>query len=99
MTDVPNRHLGFLAHFLGELDVFLASLFGERRDAQPNELPIVGRLKPEIGDLDGLFDLLNPGRFPRLDGDEAALRHREAGDLFEWRGRTVTIHLNPVEEG
>ena len=80
------------------LDQFLAALFGQRRDGQPDDLAVVGRVEAQVGGADGLLDGADLRNVPRLDGDQGRLGNVQVGDLVQRRGRAVVIHADVVQD-
>ena len=54
-------------------------------------------IEAEIGDADGLLDLLEDGGVPGRDDDELRLGRGDLGELADGGGRAVVVHLDLVE--
>ena len=54
-TEVAERDFRVLAELLGQLDILLAALFGERGNADPDGLAVGGRIESEVGVAARLF--------------------------------------------
>src|SRR5262245_37934377 len=87
-----------LGHLLHVLDELLPPLLGERRNRDPDELAVVLRVEAEVRGLDGLLDRHHRALVEGLDDDERRLRHRERGDLAQWRPRAVVVDHDAVEQ-
>ena len=54
---VAHGYAALLREVAHDLDEFLATLLGQLRDRQPDDLAVVRRREPEVGLLDGALDV------------------------------------------
>jgi len=97
-TEVAERDFRVLAELLGQLDILLAALFGERRNADPDGLAVGGRIESEVGVADRLFGGRHHGFVPDLDGEGMDIEHADVADLFQRHLLPVGFNLDPVEQ-
>jgi len=96
-AEVAERDFRVLTELLGQLDILLAALFGERGNADPDGLAVGGRIESEIGVADRLFGGRHHGFVPDLNGEGLDIEHAEVADLFQRHLLPVGFHLDPVE--
>src|SRR4029077_13413018 len=87
--------LGELVHELHEL---LAALFGERRQREPDDLPVVRGREPEIGRKEGLFHGFKKAPVPGLHRQELGFGGRDTRHLIERHLASVGLDPHQVEQ-
>ena len=96
-TDVTDGDLRCLTLLLNILRQLLTSLLGELREYETDDGTIVYRIDTELGQIDGLLDLLQHALIPWLNLDETCLRDGNIAHLLD-RGRcAVVVHRDTVE--
>ena len=82
-AQVAHRHPPLLGLVLHDLHQLLATLLGELRERQADDLAVVRGVDAEVGVLDGLLDGLHVVLVVGLDHEQPRLGHVEAGQLLE----------------
>ena len=86
-----------LRHPVQALHEFFATLLGQGRDRQPDDLAVVGRIETQVRGADGLFNGADLGDIPRLDGDERRLGNVQVRELVQRRRRPVIVHADVIQ--
>src|SRR5690606_41197471 len=90
-ADIADGDLRVLTLALGLLDHLAATLLGELRDADPQNVTVVGRVHTQIRVADRGLDGAELGRFIGLDHHHARFGHGDTGHLGDRRGRSVVV--------
>ncbi len=98
-SDVAHSDARFFGVLLALLDEFLASLFGERREWQPDDRTVVVGVDAELGSKNGLLDGLECRLVPGFDDEQMRVRRLDARDLADGSGGSVVVDLDVVEDG
>src|SRR5262245_31157177 len=97
-ADVPDLDPGLLHPLVDDLDEVLATIFGERRDVQPDDGPVDVGNEPDVALLDRLLDRAQDAPVPGLDHDLVRLRHADPGELVERRLGPVVVDRQALHE-
>src|SRR5437879_1440537 len=92
---VPDGHAAFLRELVDHLDQLPAALLVKRRKRDADDVAVVRGGETEIGGEDRLFDRLQHGPVPGLDGQELGLWRRHARHLIE--GHLAAVGFDPHE--
>src|SRR6058998_1905908 len=95
---VADRHPPFLGELVHDLHQLPPPLFVERGERDADQVAVVGGGESQIGREDRLFDRLEEGLVPGLDGQELRLGSGHAGDLVERHLATVRFHPHEVQQ-
>src|SRR3954454_960910 len=97
-ADVADLDAAVLGDVVRHLDELLAALLGERGDRQPDEVPVVGRVEPEIRVADRLLDRLDRVGVEGLHGEQLRVCGVDRRELLERRRRAVVVDGDAVEQ-
>src|SRR5580692_7284028 len=81
-ADVAHRDSRLLSLAMDHLDEVLAPFLGELRDRDPDHLPVVARVEPQVALLDRLLDGAERGAVVRRDHEHAGFGDADAGDAL-----------------
>lgn len=76
----------------------LTPLFVQRRNRNPNELAVVGRIHSEIVGADRLLDGRDLRGVPGLNGDHTRFGHVQVRDLVDRGRRAIVIDPHVIEK-
>src|ERR1035437_8329086 len=97
-TDVADGDAGLLDLVLDDLDQLLATLLGQRREWDPDDLAVVAGIESELGFLEFLLDRGYRAAIVGLDHQQPWLRGMHLGQLLQ-RGRgTVVVDVDPLQQ-
>src|SRR6185295_20161106 len=95
---MANRDTPFLRELVHDLDQLFAALFGQRRNGNPNDRPVIGRREAEIGRQNPLLDSLEQTAVPRLHRQQLGLWCRHVRHLGQRHLVAVGFDAHEVEQ-
>src|ERR1700722_18752399 len=81
-TSTAQRDASLFGLSVHDLHKTLAAFFGERGKSEANDDAVIGRIEPEVGVTDRLFDRGHGALVKGRHDKEAWLGHREVGELL-----------------
>src|SRR5207245_5463502 len=98
-ANVSDRHPGLLGLVAYEPHVFLASLFGEGWNRDPDDLAVAGRVQPLLSRTEGLLDRADLALVVDLHHQEPGLGRADLRELVERRRGAVIRDHDLVDQG
>ena len=96
--EIAHRHPALLGLVPDHLDEVLAPLLGQRREAQPDDVAVVGGRDAEVRRLDRLLDAGQGRLVVGRDHEQARLGDAQAGDGPELGLGPVDVHPEVLDE-
>ena len=96
-ADIPHAYTTLLGDVAQLFREFAPTLFGKRRDRNPNQLAVIRRIEAQICITNRFLYGAYSGRIPGLNRDHRWFRNVQLRHLVERRRRTVVIHPDAVQ--